>query len=34
VKGNASKGDLILFKASRGMKLEEIVKDLIESPLS
>lgn len=34
VKENASKGDLILFKASRGMKLEEIVKDLIESPLS
>ncbi|MCY7782217.1 MULTISPECIES: UDP-N-acetylmuramoyl-tripeptide--D-alanyl-D-alanine ligase [unclassified Bacillus (in: firmicutes)] len=34
VKEHASKGDLILFKASRGMKLEEIVKDLIESPLS
>ncbi|MED1016999.1 UDP-N-acetylmuramoyl-tripeptide--D-alanyl-D-alanine ligase [Bacillus atrophaeus] len=27
----AEKGDLILFKASRGMKLEEIVKDLMKS---
>ncbi|MCY8519559.1 UDP-N-acetylmuramoyl-tripeptide--D-alanyl-D-alanine ligase [Bacillus atrophaeus] len=26
----AEKGDLILFKASRGMKLEEIVKDLMK----
>ncbi len=34
LKESASKGDLILFKASRGMKLEEIVKDLIDSPLS
>ncbi|MCC9022837.1 UDP-N-acetylmuramoyl-tripeptide--D-alanyl-D-alanine ligase [Bacillus nakamurai] len=30
IKEKADTGDLLLFKASRGMKLEEIVKDLLE----
>ncbi|WP_045508394.1 UDP-N-acetylmuramoyl-tripeptide--D-alanyl-D-alanine ligase [Bacillus amyloliquefaciens] len=30
IRENAASGDLLLFKASRGMKLEETVKDLLE----